>query len=88
MKRRENHPINDPDLQVTQLEDGHLEVRETLVDADGNQYYHRYVVHPGMHTGGKDVRVDLLAKRVHTPKVVADFTEAERLRELRELNRA
>lgn len=82
MKRTRIYIITDPDLQVTQLEDGHLEVRETLVDEDGDEYYHRYVVHPGMSTENKDSRVNTLAKKVHTSEVVAAFWEAKRLRQL------
>ncbi len=73
--------ITDPDLQVVELEDGHLEVREASVDESGNKHYHRYVVHPGMDTSDKDSRVNDLAKRVHTPQVVAAFWEAEAARE-------
>ena len=75
--------ITDPDLQVTQLEDGHLEVRETLVNGAGDKYFHRYVVHPGMDTSDKDPRVDALTKRVHTPAVVTKFWEKEAERERR-----
>ena len=82
MKRTRTPVITDPDLQVTQLENGHLEVRETRIDDDGDTYYYRYVAHPGMYTGDKDARVDALAKRVHTPGVVAAFCEAERVRRL------
>ena len=82
VKRTRIPIITDPDLQVTQLDDGQLEVRETLVDEDGDKYYHRYVVHPGMDTTEKDARVDTLAKKVHTPKVVSDFWEAERVNQI------
>ncbi len=78
MERIRTPVITESDLQVIELEDGQLEVRETLVNEAGDKYYHRYVVHPGMATADKDPRVDTLAKRVHTSKVVADFWETRR----------
>ena len=82
MKTRRECILSESDLLVDKLPDGQLEVRELLVDKDGDKYYHRYVVHPGMATEEKDTRVDVLAKRIHTPKVVTDFWEAERTRQV------
>ena len=81
MKRIRTHVITDPGLQVTQLEDGHLEVREVFQDEDGDNYYQRYVVAPGEYTGDRDSRVHILAQRVHTSEVVATYREAEAARE-------
>lgn len=74
--------IKDSDLQATQLNDGQIEVRETLVDEEGDNYYHRYVVHPGMYTGDRDPRVQTLAQRAHTREVITKYqlAVAERAR--------
>lgn len=73
MERKRTRVVNDSDLLVDQLEDGHLEVRENVLDEDGKPTYHRYVLHPGAHYGDKDPRVQVIAQRVHTPDVVRSW---------------
>jgi len=41
-------------------------------------YYHRHVVSPGEDVSNEDQRTKNIAGIVHTPKVIADFKEAER----------
>lgn len=80
MAHTRTHVIQDPDLLVDQLEDGHLEVRESILDKEGNPTYHRYVLHPGAYAGDKDPRVQVLAQRVHTRDVIGAWEAAEALR--------
>lgn len=82
MKRTREHIIQDGDLLVTKLEDGQLEVRRVVLDENGDSTYHRHVVSPGQFLGDQDARVKEVAERVHTPRVVASFREAESLRQL------
>ena len=77
------HVIQDPDLLVDQLEDGQLEVatvQEGILDARGNPTYHRYVLHPGAYYRDKDLRVQVVAQRVHTSKVISDWQTVEAAR--------
>ena len=86
MAHTRTHVIQDPDLKVDQLEDGHLEVAtviEGVLDFRGNPTYHRYVLHPGAYVGDKDPRVQVLAQRVHTAQVISDWEAAEAARDIR-----
>ena len=82
MAHTRTHVIQDPDLLVDQLEDGHLEVRESILDEEGNPTYHRYVLHPGAYAGDRDPRVKVLATRVHTRQVVDAWKATEAAREV------
>jgi len=65
---------------------GYIEVRrDDQVWEDGvflAHTYHHHVIHPGQDTSQEEERGKLIAAVVHTPEVVADFWEAERLRQL------
>lgn len=72
--------------QITILEDGQIWCREnTRVLEDGvkvSYAYHRRVFIPGAVIEG-DQRLKDIAAVVHTPRVITDFLEAERQRQLR-----
>ncbi len=80
MAHTRTHVIQDPDLLVDQLEDGHLEVRENILDEDGHPTYHRYVLYPGAYTRDRDSRVQVIAQRVHTRQVIDAWKAAEAAR--------
>ena len=62
-------------------EDGQLEIRRAdKVFEDGVEIaktYHRHVVVPGAVLKDEDARVQLVAKAVHTPEVIATFLSAQ-----------
>ena len=73
--------INDPDLWVTQLEDGQLEIAIPSRNKAGQISYHRKVLSPGQYVGDEDPRIKTLATRVHRPEVIAEYqAEQERNR--------
>ena len=83
MSHTRTHVVQDSDLKVDQLENGNLEVAtviEGVLDSRGGLTYHRYVVHPGMYYGDKDPRVQVIAQRVHTPKVISEWEADAALR--------
>ncbi len=83
MERTRTHILSEPDLLVTELENGHLEVRKTLI-IDGRPVYHRHVISPGDGDANEEARVKALVRAVHTPQVITTYkaAEAERLRQL------
>lgn len=68
--------------------DGSLEIREAMrIFRDGaeiSKEYHRYLLHPGDDTTGKDPRIVKTAKAVWTADVVAAFKAAQSIRETAE----
>ena len=64
------------------LEDGQIQVRrDTVILKDGieiSRTYHRHVVAPGDSIVDEDPSVQLVAKAVHTPALVAAYKLAQR----------
>jgi hypothetical protein len=64
------------------LEDGQIQVRrDTVILKDGieiSRTYHRHVVAPGDDISTEDPSVQLVAKAVHTPALVAAYKLAQR----------
>ncbi len=79
MRRTRRAVAIENDLLITQLEDGHLEVREVYLDDEGEPYYHRYVIHPGMDVTAKSVQVKNIVAKAHTPRVIAAWEAAQAL---------
>ena len=67
-------------------DDGQIEVRRTRVitdDLTGEVFtrHHRNILEPGVDIDTLDPRIRQVANAVWTPKVIADFEEAKRVRE-------
>ena len=64
------------------LEDGQIQVRQdTVIFKDGveiSRSYHRHVVAPGDDISRQDASVQVVAKAVHTPAIVAAYKLAQR----------
>ena len=60
------------------LADGQIQVRtDSIIERDGvevSRTFHRHVVSPGDDVSREDTSVQVVAKAVHTPAVVAAYT--------------
>ena len=68
------------------LEDGKIQVRrDDQIWEDGvflSHSYHRHVISPGQNFSQENIQARRIALAIHTPKVIAAFVEAEKLRQM------